>query len=329
MVWIRALENESRSAQPGAARRASFAASNLEVRMFNVGEGEAILIVHPDKRTWLVDGGVTNSLGPNAQLAQLLQHYLERNGLTLEACVASHPHVDHAGALASLLTSGSPALAPVVSVYRADTAWTATSKWLSDFHKALAARGSAVKEVPLSNAHREISVATGVVAHLFAGSGAGPYTSLFLQLRYHSARLLFTGDSQCPYELKLLNAFGAADFRADMLKITHHGSSSGTAAPIVEVIKPAFAIASTAPDDGHRLELDTLDRILGPGNKRLVFETLVDGDIVVRTDGQPYNGGVLYQVEFDSPGEFAGTLNAQVIPANQIHRQLGHDPHCQ
>jgi hypothetical protein len=60
-----------------------------------------------------------------------------------------------------------------------------------------------------------------------------------------------------------------------------------------------------------------------------VFETLVHGDIVVRTDGQPYSGGVLYQVEFDSPGEFAGALNAQVIPANQIHRQLGHDPDCQ
>ena len=51
--------------------------------MFNVGEGEAILIVFPDKRAWLVDGGCTNSVGPNARLAQLLQNYLESNALTL------------------------------------------------------------------------------------------------------------------------------------------------------------------------------------------------------------------------------------------------------
>ncbi len=328
-MWIQALANQALNAQPGQARQASFQTSSLEVRMFNVGEGEAILIIFPDKRTWLVDGGVSNTSGPNVQLAQLLGSYLQSNALTLEACVASHPHVDHAGALATLLTSGSPALAPIVTVYRADTAWTGTSKWLSDFHNAIAGRGAAVQEVPLSGAHREITIATGVVAHLFAGTGAGPYTSLFLQLRYHSARLLFTGDSQCPYEQKLLNAFGAADFRADMLKITHHGSSSGSATSVIAVVEPAFAIASTAPDDGHRLEQDTLERVLGEGNKRQVFETLVNGDIIVRTDGQPYNHGVLYQIAFDTPGEFAAKLNAHIVPADQIQRQRGNHPECQ
>lgn len=328
-MWIRALESEALSAQPGATRQASFAASNLEVRMFNVGEGEAILVVFPGRRTWLIDGGCTNSFVPNAQLGHLLVGYLEDHDLMLEACVASHPHVDHAGALATLLTSGSPALAPKVTVYRGAVAWTGAGKWLERYKQAISALGSAVGEVALANAHREVVIANGVVAHLFAGSGAGPYTSLFLQLRFHSARLLFTGDAQCPYELELLHAFGEADFRADMLKITHHGSSSGTAAPIVAAVKPAFAIASTAQDDGHRLEQDTFERVLGQGQKRRVFETLVDGDIIIRTDGQPYRGGALYQIELTSPGDFATELHAEVIPANQIQRQRSDDTHCQ
>lgn len=66
--------------------------------MFNVGEGEAILIVFPDRRTWLVDGGSSNSPSHNAQLAGLLQTYLEDNRLLLETCVPSHPHADHVGA---------------------------------------------------------------------------------------------------------------------------------------------------------------------------------------------------------------------------------------
>jgi beta-lactamase superfamily II metal-dependent hydrolase len=173
-----------------------------------------------------------------------------------------------------------------------------------------------------------VPIADWVTAHLFSGSGAGPYTSLFMQLRFGAARLLFTGDAHCAYELELLEAFGAADFRADMLKVTHHGSSSGTAGGVVEAVKPAFAIASTADEGGHRLEADTLERVLGPDGKRRAFETLVDGDIVVRTDGQLYREGVLYQLDFTSPGEFAGELGAEVMPGDEIQRQRSADNDC-
>jgi competence protein ComEC len=328
-MWIRALEDEARSAQPGATRRTSFEASSLEVRMFSVGEGEAIVVIFPGGRTWLIDGGSTNNLAPNERLGQLLVSYFEDRGLMLEACVPSHPHVDHAGALTTILASGSAALAPKVTVYRGAVAWTGTAKWLKSYQQAISHLGSAVQEVVLSDAHREVAIDNGVVAHVFAGSGAGPYTSLFMQLRFHSARLLFTGDAHCAYELELLTAFGQADFRADMLKVTHHGSSSGTAGRVLRAVKPSFAIASTADDDGHRLEQDTLDRLLGPQKKRRVFETLIDGDITVRTDGEPYRGGVLYQVEFTTPPVFADELNAEVIAADQIPRTRTDDPDCQ
>lgn len=327
-MWIRALEDEARGARPGATRRASFAASSLEVRMFSVGEGEAILVIFPGGRTWLIDGGTTNQLGPNERLGRLLVGYLENRSLTLEACLPSHPHVDHAGALATILSSGSPALAPKLTVYRGAVAWTATAKWLERYHQAISALGTTVKEVEIDT-HREVAIADGVIAHMFAGSGAGPYTSLLMQLRFRSARLLFTADCHCDYEVELLEAFGAADFRAEMLKVTHHGSSSGTAGRVLKAIKPALAIASTADEDGHRLEQDTLERLLGPGQKRRVFETLVDGDITARTDGVPYRGGVLYQVEFTSPPEFADELDAEIVAADQIQRTRTDDLDCQ
>lgn len=327
-MWIRALEDEARDARPGVARRGSFAASHFELRMFSVGEGEAILLIFPGGRVWLVDGGSTNNLTTNENFGRFLIGYLEARGLTVEACVASHPHVDHVGALATLLSSPSPALAPTVTVYRTGVAWTGTAKWLGRYHAALTGPGPAVEDIAIAGKHREVPIADGVSAHLFSGSGAGPYTSLFMQLRYRSARLLFTGDAECAYELHLLEDFGATDFRADVLKITHHGSSSGTAASVVDAVKPALAIASTADDDGHRLEQDTLERVRGPGGKRRVFETLVDGDIVLRTDGEPYLSGILYQVELVKPPQFAQQLDVHVIPAAQIQRQRSDDPRC-
>ena len=328
-MWIRALENEARVARPRAERRSSFQASCVELRMFNVGHGEAILVSFPGARAWLIDGGNTNNRTPNERLGQLLVRYLEDRNLTLEACVASHPHVDHAGALETILTSGSTALAPTVTVYRGVDSWTIDRKWLDRYHRVMTDLGPAVHEVTLHNAHREVTIADEVVAHLFAGSGDGPYTSLFMQLRYHSARLLFTGDAHCAYEVELLEAFGYLDFRADMLKITHHGSSSGTARRAVDAAKPAFAIASTGDDAGHRLEADTLERVLGSRQKRRAFETLVHGDIIVRTDGEPYRRGVLYQLEFNNPGQFAEEMHAEVMGENQILRGRSDDEDCQ
>lgn len=328
-MWIQALENETRGARPRAERRSSFEASCVELRMFNVGHGEAMLVIFPGARAWLLDGGNTNNRTPNERLGQLLVRYLEDRKLTLEACVASHPHVDHVGALETILTSGSTALAPTVTVYRGEDAWNADRRWLDRYHQMIADLGPAVQEVILRDAHRQVTIADGVVAHLFAGSRDGPYTSLFMQLRYRSARLLFTGDAYCAYEVELLDAFGHLDFRADMLKITHHGSSSGTARRAVDAARPAFAIASTGDDAGHRLEADTLERVLGSRQKRRVFETLVRGDIVVRTDGEPYRRGILYQLEFNSPGQFAAEMHAEVTDEDQIERGRSDHTDCQ
>jgi beta-lactamase superfamily II metal-dependent hydrolase len=252
LIWIRALADEAHGARPSAPRRVSFYAAHLEVRMFSVGEGEATLIVFPGGKAWLVDGGTTNSAGPNAQLAGLLVAYLERRGLTLEACVASHPHIDHAGALETILRSGSGALAPEVTVYRGEVAWAGTTGWRGRYHAAIADPATPAREqVILSGKHREVQVMPWVSAHLFCGQGADAYTSLFMQLRFAASRLLFTGHAEMAYERQLLAAFGAEDFRADLLKVTHHGSSGGTAADVLAAIRPAFAIASTADDPDH------------------------------------------------------------------------------
>lgn len=327
-MWIRALPDEARGAIPKPVRVASFDAEHLEVRIFNVGHGEAILVVFPGDRAWLVDGGNTNTESVNDEVGQLLVGYLESRGLTLEACVASHAHIDHVGAFDPILSSGSSALAPVVTVYRSHDGWSGSSKWLGRYHAAITAAGSAVEEVVLRNAHREVEVAPGVVAHLFAGSGDGPYTALFMRLRYHSASLLFTGDAHCDYEGEQLEAVGAVDFRADMLKVTHHGSSSGTHLDTVRAAQHAFAVASTGDDTGHTLEEDTLERLEDGHTRRRVFETLVDGDIIVRTDGQPYRGGVLYRVDFDTPGEFADALDADVVDADDVVRTRTDDDRC-
>ena len=317
-MFLRVLEDESRNARPNAGRRAEFERSHLTVRLFNVGHGEAILVVFDGKRAWLIDSG-NNSRPRNKFLGQRLIDFIEDHDLLLEAIVPSHPHFDHAGAFETILGSPSAHIASTITIYRsADPSWNSSAGWRKRFRDAIENRGEGVVEIAIGDAHREVQISDGVEAHLFAGSGDGPYTSLFVHLRYHHARILFTGDAYCRYEIDMLKAFGTEDFRADVLKVTHHGSSSGTARTLVAAVRPGVAIASTGDDSGHRLERDTLERLggrplRGPRTPRRVFETLVDGDIILRTDGKPYRGGLLYQVDFESPGRFAANLGAGVM----------------
>ena len=261
--FLKVLEGTARRALPRSGRKSTFAKSHLEVRMFNVGDGEAILLVFPKKRAWLVDCGSGSGTKHNQALGKQLASYLKQEKLVLEALVPSHPHKDHGGAFALLLAE-KPKLASKVRYYRSsDATWNKKTGWISELNKELNKLGSKLEAVVLKNAHREVTIAADVTAHLFAGSGDGAYTSLFLHLRFRDARLLFTGDAHCRYEKKLLDAFGEEDSRADVLKVTHHGSSTGTAKKVVKEVKQGISIASTADDGGHRLGKDTLKRLGG------------------------------------------------------------------
>ncbi len=68
--FLRVLENHARRVLPGTARKSKFEKSHLEVRMFNVGDGEAILLVFPQKRAWLVDCGSGTGKTRNQTLAK-------------------------------------------------------------------------------------------------------------------------------------------------------------------------------------------------------------------------------------------------------------------
>ena len=145
--------------------------------MFRVPKGEAILIVFPDNTAWLVDGGNTNKESDNIDLAKALQTYLEsRPLLTLEVCVASHSHMDHIGALETLLASGSSALAPQVTVYRATGAWHRQAKFLDRYHQMVRDQNGVVEKIFAEQTEEIVPIANHAEAHFF-GDGHWPRTN--------------------------------------------------------------------------------------------------------------------------------------------------------
>src|SRR5213593_3755529 len=129
-MFLKVVEDEAGEARPSADRRTGFDGSALEVRMFNVGGGEAILLVFPENRAWLVDGGSSDSAGRNEVLGNGLVDYLTERKLVLEAFVPTHPHVDHVGAVGTILDRAGAQLAPQMTVYRSgDPTWDVDRQW--------------------------------------------------------------------------------------------------------------------------------------------------------------------------------------------------------
>ncbi len=238
---------------------------------------------------------------PNIKLADDLFRYLKKEKLTLKAIVASHPHTDHARALTHLISQSSKNLPKRIQIYRSDDdAWTGTSKWLIPYDAAVA-KSAKVTVINRGDKRRRRKVMAGVHVHMMTATGktgGKKYRSVWAQLRYHDARILFTGDSYKVYEKGMLTQFGA-QLDADLLKVTHHGSDGGTHKEFVDEVKPGLAIASSAPDSHHGIDKDTwtvLDnanvKVFETARKPNKNKTIQRKDVVVQTDGKRVGTGV-------------------------------------
>lgn len=286
--------------------------------MFRVVEGEAILLIFDQTRCWLIDGGNTGEDEPNATLAEALHTYLLDRNLTLEVCVASHAHFDHMGACETLLRHGLPAVADPVRVIRSTPAWKDNNDFLDRYKKMVKNPTNSVIE-DVINASEDFrdpavdkseQVVPGLTARFLAGGGKDEYFSLMMQLTFGGARILFTGDTTQGYERRLIRDIkDDTAWRADVYKVSHHGSEDSNSKELIEKVKPSFAFVSDNDQPDHQLEDTTKTRLLDtPVGKRRVFQTVNGRDIVIETDGNPYKGGILYRVTQPPKAQFAAVL---------------------
>lgn len=283
-------------------RRPRFTGPMLKVTMFFVGEGEAIL-VRQGNRAILVDGGSGSNTNSNhAGGGKLFRNFPE---VRIDAIIASHPHRDHTNFYPYLVSHASQFLRTDAAYYDNGTS-SAENHWKT---VERAAEGHAsLHRIPVTGTASLDRPWHGTLFR--AAKGADPkYWSVFLLLTYGKARFLFTGDAAKSYEETLLPRIESVADRIEVLKITHHGSSSGTSPHLVGRLRPSIAVASSDRDPDHRLEDDVRER-LHAARVFSTYETWREdgraepprrGDLVLRTDGKRRKirgvAGILFEVE--------------------------------
>jgi competence protein ComEC len=251
--------------------------SGVELHVLDVGQGDAIL-VRTDAGRWLLFDAGPAWNGSDAGRSVVLP-YIRRRGGSLEAFILSHPHNDHAGGAASVLTAMHP-----------HTYWDAA--FAGGAESYIASLGAARKEgIDWRRVHPGDSIQVdGLTLSFLApdsvwtvGLKDPNLASTMALVRYGVVRFLLVGDAEREEEDWVLERNRSA-LHADVLKVGHHGSSTSSSDEFLAAVHPGLAVISVGAGNkyGHPSN-DVLRALARVGAD--VLRTDEAGTVVVRTDG--------------------------------------------
>ena len=249
----------------------------VELHVLDVGQGDAILL-RTDRGRWVLFDAGPAWRGGDAGRSTVLPYVLRRGG-SLEAFVLSHPHADHVGGAATLLTAMRPR-----------TYWDAAFAGGSDAY-SLSLAAARKEGIEWHRVHPGDSVLIDGVSIRFlapdstwtVGLKDPNLASTIAVVRYGMVRFLLVGDAERAEEDWLLE-WHRDELRADVLKVGHHGSSTSTSDAFLAAVHPDVAVISVGAGNkyGHP-SVDVLRALARVGAQ--VLRTDEAGTVIVRTDG--------------------------------------------
>jgi beta-lactamase superfamily II metal-dependent hydrolase len=245
--------------------------SLLEVNFIDVGQADSIFIKFPEGKTMLIDAG-NNDDGD-----KIISFIKKQCVKKLDVVVGTHPHEDHIGAMDDIINTFN-----IGKIYMPKV--TTTTRTFKDVLTSIAAKNL---KITTAMGGMTIPVEDDVKVEILAPNSAhyedlNNYSAV-IKVTYKSTSLLFTGDAEKLSEEEMLKL--GFNLRADVLKVGHHGSSSGTSEEFLSAVSPKYAIISVAKnnDYGHPHK-ETLRRLAAYGVK--VYTTADNGNILVESDGK-------------------------------------------
>ncbi len=253
----------------------------------NVGQGKCIVVIAPNGRTLLVDGG-SHSFGREGWGEQTARRVvlptLSQLGVRrLDAVLVSHPHEDHCNAVPFIAQELRPRLfwQPVVESLEPD--YLAVKAAMKEI-------GAKVVQVGFSQ-RLWLDPHNGVVAEVL-GPPEGMTdrvdemdandASSVVKVRFGKVSLLLTGDVGAMGQRWLLRS--GADVQATVLDVPHHGSQHNLP-EFLRAVRPKVAVISAGWKNpfGHP-SLQTIAVLQGLG--ATVWQTGTQKSLVIWTDGE-------------------------------------------
>lgn len=239
---------------------------DFHVDFLNVGQGDAILLTFPHGQTMLIDA---------ARGDAAIKAALDELGVSsIDTFVATHPDADHIGGADYVIKNYGVKLV-------IDSGQDHTTATYLDYLAAIQESGASFE---MAEEGQNISLdETASVKVLHVDSNAADLNdgSIVLMVSYGAVEYLLTGDAGVEVEKELIEEY---DLDAEVLKVSHHGSDTGSSQAFVDAVNPLDAILSYGEDNqyGHPTS-NVVNRLTAAGAD--IWHT-PEGNIETWTDGQ-------------------------------------------
>ena len=250
--------------------------SNLRIYFIDVGQGDSSLIVTPNNKKILIDGGGTMNSSGNFDVGEdtLLPYLLNRRIKKLDYIMISHFDADHCQGLIAILNSLKvkniiiSKQAEKVDNYEKIMETIVKKK----INIMVVKRGEVIK---VDN-NVEIKIVYPESKLYFDDINSN---SIVAKLKYNKFTMLFTGDIESKAEERIIK-IAQKELKSTILKIAHHGSKTSTTEEFIEAVKPEIALIGVGKNNkfGHPND-GVIERIKSIGAK--IYRTDENGEITV------------------------------------------------
>ena len=250
---------------------------DLNIYFIDIGQGDSSLIITPNNKKILIDGGGTMNSSGNYDIGKdtLVPYLLNRGVKKIDYIMISHFDADHCQGLIAVLDSLK--VKNIIISKQAEKVYNYEKIMEIVVKKKI--NLMVVKKGDIINVDNnvEIKIIYPESKLYFDDINSN---SIVAKLTYNKFTMLFTGDIEKEAEERIVN-IAQNELKSTILKVAHHGSKTSSTEELLKAVNPQIALIGVGKDNkfGHPNE-EIIKRIESYGTK--IYRTDEYGEITIR-----------------------------------------------
>ena len=251
---------------------------DLKIYFIDVGQGDSTLIITPQGKSILIDGGGSESydIGKNI----LLPYLLDRKVTKLDYVIISHFDTDHVWGILTVIEELDVKKVIIGKQYEICDNY-------KEFLKIIRQKDILVKQVQKGdkiNIEKNVQIKVLFPEEKMIEENSLNNNSLVFKLMHKDFSVFFTGDIEKIAEERIVKLYSKSEIlKSTILKVAHHGSKTSSIQEFLELVQPKIALIGVGKNNlyGHPNQ-EVIERIKKIGAK--IYRTDNDGEIIIEVN---------------------------------------------